>query len=279
MRDAMTCAILLSGGVGARLGSGMPKQYLALRARPVITYSLRTLDAHPAVDAIVIVADAAWREAILRWMEMDGIAKFLAFADPGRTRQLSVLSALERVRACGTHVGFVLIHDAARPLVSADLISRCMDALPGHDGVMPALRAKDTYYLTDAGGRVAQLLNRSMLVAGQAPEVFAYKKYYGAHLGLPADALLRLNGSAEVAVLGGLDIVTVQGDERNIKITTPNDLLLAERYLEEQAKGVGRTRLSEGLGAANSRARAGTRAEARRRLAPLRDSHDREVLG
>lgn len=269
----MNCAILLSGGTGTRMGQDIPKQYLTLHGRPVVTYSLGTLGAQPEVDGIVVVAHEDWRERILEWMsEGSGIEgareKFLAFADPGETRQLSIWNALVKVRECDANakanstavakakananaiakanananmnantdanVDAVIIHDAARPFVSRKLLSRCIGALSGHDGVMPVLHAKDTYYLLE-NGRVAKLLDRDALVAGQAPEVFDYGKYYAAHEALSREELLRVNGSTEVAVLAGMDVVTVEGDERNIKITTPNDLRLAERYLEEEA--------------------------------------------
>ena len=101
---------------------------------------------------------------------------------------------------------------------------------------MPVLPAKDTFYLTDGHGKVTQLLNRSALAAGQAPEAFVFRKYYAAHLQMSREALLKINGSTEIAVLNGFDIVTVEGDEKNIKITTPNDLVLAEKYLKEARK-------------------------------------------
>ena len=233
----MTIAILLSGGIGSRMKTdGMPKQYLPLGGKPILSYSLQTFDAHTEIAGIVIVADAAWRDRIKVWMEQDSISKLIAFADPGETRQFSIFNGLRKVAVCCKKVDSVIIHDAARPLVSAELISKCLEALPGHDGVMPVLAAKDTFYLTDGHGKIAQLLNRFALVAGQAPEVFAFRKYYEAHLQMPHEELLKINGSTEIAVMNGFDIVTIDGDERNIKITTPNDLVLAEKYMKEVGK-------------------------------------------
>lgn len=230
-------AILLSGGIGSRMKTeGMPKQYLPLCGKPILSYSLQTFDRHPAITGMIIVADAAWRDLITTWMGQSGITKFVAFADPGETRQYSIFNGLRKVAECCENADAVVVHDAARPLISAELISKCLAALPGHDGVMPVLPAKDTFYLTDGHGKVTQLLNRSALAAGQAPEVFAFRKYYEAHLQMPRGALLKINGSTEIAVMNGFDIVTVEGDERNIKITTPNDLILAEKYLKEIRK-------------------------------------------
>lgn len=229
----MLITLLLSGGVGKRMGNDLPKQYLSLDDRLIISYSLQTLNAHPEIDYIVIVAEPFWRDIISRQLSLYGISKFLSFANPGQTRQYSILSGLHEIHRQGG-AQTVLIHDAARPFLSTDLITRCLVALPGHDGVMPALSAKDTFYLKDSGGRISGLLDRSALAAGQTPEVFDFQKYYSANMSMSEEEMLSINGSTEVAFLGGMDIVTVEGDERNIKITTPDDLRLAEKYLAEE---------------------------------------------
>lgn len=233
----MVGAVLLSGGVGSRMqASGMPKQYMELCGSPMIMYSIRTFDKHPDIDGMVIVADPQWREPISAWMRAENIQKFVAYADPGETRQYSILSGLRALDAHCEAVASVIIHDAARPLVSRELISRCLSGLDGHDGALPILKAKDTYYLTDSQGRVERLLPRARLAAGQAPEAFAFRKYYQAHLDTGREELLKITGSTELAVIRGLDVTTVEGDERNIKITTPNDLDLAEAYIRERER-------------------------------------------
>ncbi len=230
----MTIGLILSGGIGSRMATnGIPKQYLSLCGHPIISYSLQTFDAHPSIAEMVIVADKIWQEQITECIDRSHITKPVFFADPGETRQYSIFNGLKKIVQSCTNTDYVIIHDAARPLVSGKLISRCLGALFGHDGVMPVLPAKDTFYLTDGHGKVVQLLNRSALAAGQAPEAFVFQKYYEAHLKTPRKELLKINGSTEIAVLNGFDIVTVDGDERNIKITTSSDLTLAEQYMKE----------------------------------------------
>ena len=119
---------------------------------------------------------------------------------------------------------YVLIHDAARPLLSAELISDCLEAVRGHDGVLPVLPMKDTVYRSADGRSITSLLDRSTVFAGQAPEVFLLGRYLQASRRLLPDAILRINGSTEPAIMDGMDIAMIPGDEGNFKITTKEDL-------------------------------------------------------
>lgn len=229
----MTDALILSGGVGSRMGLNLPKQYLKFRGRPIISYSLEAFDRHPLIDRVIIVADTRWRDDIDQWIEEFKIHKFAGFADSGVTRQYSIISGLTEIEKLGG-ADKVIIHDAARPLVSDKLITSCLESLDGCDGVMPILPAKDTFYLLDEQGMASKLLPRLLLAAGQAPEAFNFRKYFDANMSLSHEEILKINGSSELALKCGLVVKTVPGDERNIKITTPNDFTLFEAYIEEK---------------------------------------------
>ena len=127
----------------------------------------------------------------------------------------------------------MLIHDAARPVISEALITRCLSAAAGHDGVMPVLPMKDTVYYSTDGVKVKSLLNRNEIYAGQAPELFRLGTYYEANKKLLPDQILRINGSTEPAIIAGLDIVMIPGEESNFKITTKSDLERFRKMIEE----------------------------------------------
>lgn len=221
----MNIALILSGGCGTRAGTDIPKQYMYVNGKPVIAYSIERLFAHGEVDWVQIVATAQWHECIREWLKAAGAEmKFKGFSVPGTNRQLSILHGLEDIRGFAADSDYVLIHDAARPMLSTKLISDCLNAAKGHEGVLPVLPMKDTVYGSKNGKTVTGLLKREEIYAGQAPEVFQLGPYYEANRRLLPDRILEINGSTEPAVLAGMDVIMIPGEEGNFKITTKSDL-------------------------------------------------------
>ena len=224
----MNAAIFLSGGSGTRTGSDIPKQYTLAGEFMMATYAIRPLIESERIDAVFLVIDPNYRGILTRDIRKAGLdtGKIKGIALPGNNRQLSIYNGLKAVL---DNIGdaedtAVLIHDAARPYLTKELLGRCFEALPGHDGVMPVLPMKDTVYLSEDGKRVSSLLNRQEIFAGQAPELFMLKKYYDANTALLPEKIIKINGASEPAVLAGMDIVMIPGDERNRKVTSPEDL-------------------------------------------------------
>lgn len=227
----MNIAVILAGGTGSRLGADIPKQYIEVAGQPIIAYCLQTFDRHAQIDAIWVVAEEEWHALIGKWAG----EKLRGFSKPGANRQLSILSGLEGIKSFATDEDVVLIHDAARPLVSAEMVTVCLEACVDHEGVMPAIPVKDTvYYGVD--GRIESLLERSRIVAGQAPEAFRLGVYYRANMALTEEQVMRINGSTEPAVMAGMDVCYITGDEQNFKVTTAEDL---KRFIQivESAEG------------------------------------------
>lgn len=221
----MNIAILLSGGMGSRLRSDIPKQYITVDGRMIVSRCLDTLCLHPMIDAVQVVAAEMWRDEIIR--ECTFGEKLRGFSVPGDTRQLSILNGLRDAALFASPQDVVLVHDAARPLVSDELITACLTEIAGHDGVLPVLPMTDTVYCSADGRIVEKLLDRSTLFAGQAPEAFRLGKYLYANENLLPNKILKINGSTEPAILAGLDIAMIPGEKGNFKITTREDL---ERY-------------------------------------------------
>jgi 2-C-methyl-D-erythritol 4-phosphate cytidylyltransferase len=202
---------------------------MQVQGKPMIAYCLSTILAHEAIDAVRIVAASEWHAFILQCLNQlelteDIRQKFQGFSLPGQNRQMSIWNGLQDIRACGMTDAKVLIHDAARPLLSAKLITACLAEIEGYDGVLPVLPMKDTVYMSEDGEQISALLDRSRIFAGQAPEVFRLEEYYQANQTLLPDKILQINGSTEPAVLAGMKIRMIPGDERNFKVTTAEDL-------------------------------------------------------
>lgn len=237
----MNIALILSGGTGTRLGTEIPKQYIEICGRPVFSYSLEQLAAHDQIDGVQIVADKKWHELILecmrKFMLRDALGKFRGFSEPGRNRQISILNGLDDIMGYACAGDYVLIHDAARPLLSKRLIKECIGAAAGNDGVIPVLPMKDTLYASGDGRYVGSLLKRDEIFAGQAPEVFVLGKYYEANRRLTPDEILKISGSTEPAVMAGMNIIMIPGEEDNFKITTKADMERFRKIVEDEGSG------------------------------------------
>ena len=157
--------------------------------------------------------------------------KFKGFSNPGTNRQGSIYHGLQDIVQYAREEDIVIVHDAARPLVSASLLTACIDACKEHDGCLPVRPMKDTVYLGD-GCQITSLLEREKVYAGQAPEAFVLGKYYEANRCLLPDKIERINGSTEPAIMAGMDIAMIPGEERNFKITTQADLERFKTLLE-----------------------------------------------
>ncbi len=255
----MNIAIILAGGNGSRIASEIPKQFIELSGQMMLIHSIKPFADSELVDNYQIVAGKEWREKIENELFEDPESrisqKFLGFSDPGENRQMSIYNALmdiQKLLDCAkenddsanvsadtkenadcskymVHSAFgsmdgVIIHDAARPFVTVENIDDCLEALQEHDGAMPVLPMKDTVYFSRSGKKVDELLNRNYIYAGQAPEAFRFDKYLKANKELMPDKILLIKGSTEPAVMAGMDIAMIPGDQRNFKVTTDEDL-------------------------------------------------------
>ena len=217
-------AILVAAGRGERLGLDQPKAFAKLGEDPLLAEPLRRLEESEWVDAIVLVAPPGWEEPAILLAEELGCGKVHACVPGGETRAASVRAGLAEVSADAV---VVLVHDAARPLVSDAVIERVIAPLSeGWDGAVPGLRVADTLKRVGADGAIAETVSRDGLWAVQTPQAF------------PADVLRAAAAadgdatdcSALVEARGGR-VKVVPGDERLLKVTTADDLAKIAAWL------------------------------------------------
>ncbi|WP_108661132.1 bifunctional 2-C-methyl-D-erythritol 4-phosphate cytidylyltransferase/2-C-methyl-D-erythritol 2,4-cyclodiphosphate synthase [Acuticoccus kandeliae] len=215
-------AVVLAAGRGTRLGGAIPKQYLPLGGRTVLARALDAFLAHPSVRRVVVVIGPDDRAALAAAIG-DRIDR-LAVVVGGDTRQGSVRAALDHLAADAP--GAVLIHDGARPFVSAGLVDRVVAALQDAPAVIPALTVADTLKRV-AGGTIIETVSREGLAAAQTPQGFHFAPFKAAHDRMSEMA----TDDAGVMEAAGHPVRIVEGERANFKITTEDDLAIARAAL------------------------------------------------
>jgi 2-C-methyl-D-erythritol 4-phosphate cytidylyltransferase len=223
-------ALVLAGGVGRRMGR--PKQFIDILGAPALLHALRAFEETPEVARIYTVGDHARVEELAG---ESGISKYTGCVPPGDSRPLSTRNGL---RLCedeeeGT---LVLVHDGSRCLVTPDLIRRVVAAAvedPAADGVVPALPVSDTVKVAE-NGTVLETLDRTKLHAVQTPQAFRLGLLRGIYAE-PAKHLRVATDDASLVERAGGRILIVEGEKTNIKLTSPEDLMLAEAILTARA--------------------------------------------
>jgi 2-C-methyl-D-erythritol 4-phosphate cytidylyltransferase len=227
-----TAAVIVAAGSGERLGAGVPKALVPLAGEPLLIHAVRAFAAVEAVKTIVIVAGLDHLDAVRAALPADLADRVDACCAGGRTRAESVDRGLQSLPA-GADV--VAVHDAARPLVSSELIARAVAALePGWDAVAPAMPVVDTLKLAD-GERVVRTVDRRGLFGVQTPQVFGRITIERLHADHDPAAAEATDDLVLVEEAGG-QVRLIPGELTNLKVTYPDDLRLAEALL---AAGVG----------------------------------------
>ncbi len=219
----MNIALILAGGTGERLMRGKPKPCVSVRGKMIVTHCLEAVGTHPQVDAVQIVADEEWREIIYSEMPEAVQRKFSGFSKPGLIRQHSIMNGLKTIMPSAEKSDIILIHDATRPLVSKALISASLEACVKYDGGIPVLPVKDTLYLS-RDKCIDSFFEKGTVYTEQTPEAYRLKKYYAANRKLLPDRIDRIQDSVEPAVMAGMNLAVIPGDEMNFRIETPVDL-------------------------------------------------------
>ncbi len=214
-------AVLVAAGRGERLGEDRPKAFARLGALPLLAESLRRLDECEWIDAVVVVAPSEWEEPTILLAEELGATKVTACVAGGATRSESVRLGLAEVP---DDAAVILVHDAARPVLPPGLVFRLLEALgEGYDGAVPGVPVADTVKRV-RDGVVVETPARDELVAVQTPQAFIASVLRRAAAGEGSDC-------ASLVEAAGGRVKVVPGDERLLKVTTPEDLQRVEAWL------------------------------------------------
>lgn len=228
----VSAAVIVAGGSGSRFGGD--KLSVQLAGRPLLAWSLLAFEQTPSISFIVLVTSEARIEEFRAIAQAEGITKLTAIVTGGAHRNESVSRGLQALNALPVSPELVAIHDAARPLVTVDLITRCLEAAAGSGASSAAAPVSDTLHQADQEGCAVRTVDRAGLWSMQTPQVFRIA---------PLTDLLKTPGigkptdEVSVALAAGWRIPFVENLEPNIKVTWPADLALAEAVLRYRQAG------------------------------------------
>lgn len=226
MTRPTVAAIVLAGGSGTRAGAGTPKQFRPLGGTPMLRRALAAFARHPGVDCVQPVTRAGDEHALAA---LSGDLDLRPPCVGGAGRQQSVLAGLEALSTSPPEI--VLIHDGARPFVSAALIERAIAAARTSGAALPVVPIAETVKQVEADGRVLATLPRDRLRLAQTPQAFAYDAILGAHRRAAAEGRADFTDDAALAEWAGLTVTAFEGDPDNMKLTTADDFSRAEMQL------------------------------------------------
>lgn len=223
-------ALIPAAGMGTRMNAGMNKQYLLLDGLPIVGRTIGVFEHSPIVDEIYVITPEPeipfCREQVV---ERLGLRKVRAIVPGGKERQHSVMNGLRAIPDAADD-DVVIIHDGVRPFVTGDIIRRAVNVAAAGGGALVAVPAKDTIKVV-RDGIIRETPPRETLWQAQTPQAFRYGVIRNAHERAEAEGFLGTDDASLVERLGG-EVRVVMGDYRNIKITTPEDIILAEAFLK-----------------------------------------------
>lgn len=251
MKRRKNALILLAGGTGSRMGAGVPKQFMELRGKPLIWYSLNAVQRSDLIDECILVSGKDQIRTAREITDRYGFDKVSHIVTGGAERYLSVVNAvlalMEKNGSCECAEGapeIILIHDGARPFLTDEIIQRCLDGVEDTGGCAAAVPSKDTVKIADESGYVMQEPLRRNVWLMQTPQVFRSDILCRACRGILdggvgesghfADTSAITDDVCMVRMITGADVKLVMGDYENIKVTTPDDLIIADKILEAQ---------------------------------------------
>jgi 2-C-methyl-D-erythritol 4-phosphate cytidylyltransferase len=219
-----TSVIIPAAGFGERMGSAIGKQFLVLNGEPIIVHTLRQFQRADFIDEIIVVTREESFAMLDQLIANGGLTKVRPLVKGGRTRQDSVCNGLSAVNE---RCDIVLVHDAVRPFIAREVIAQAAEAAAVSGAAIVAVRAKDTMKLAGPDGRVEKTLDRAFLWNVQTPQAFRLSILRDAYALAASRNTAATDDSSLVEQLGIAPVI-IEGSYDNIKITTPEDLLVAE---------------------------------------------------
>lgn len=231
----MNIAVVLAGGTGSRMGIiDMPKQFIEIYGKPVVIHTLESFDINENIDAICVVCIKEWQNDLKIWLKEYDVRKVRWIADAGETRQLSSMNALDAIKDDVVDDDIIVIHDAARPLVSQRIINENIEKAKQYGACDTVVPAFDTIITSTDNEYIDTIPPRKMFYHGQTPQSFSYKiirTSYDNYFALPEKERPSMTDDCGLVLHNNIKIGLALGDRTNMKLTTMEDLLLIKSII------------------------------------------------
>lgn len=225
-------ALLIAGGSGQRMNQDIPKQFINVLDKPVIVYTLQAFQKHSAIDAIVVVCIDGWHEILRAYAKQFNITKLVSIVSGGKNGQESIKNGLMEIKKLFNEDDLVLIHDAIRPMVSEDIISGNIVTCNSFGSAITAIPCAEAMLKTDDKNIANGLYDRDKLMRTQTPQTFKLKKLLWAHEEAAKRNITNSVATCTLMAELGETMHFTQGSEKNIKLTTPDDIEIFKSLLK-----------------------------------------------
>lgn len=234
----MIYGAILAGGVGARMGGDKPKQYLTLKDKPIIVYTIEKFFIEKDFDEVLILCPSMWVEKTKDIIEkyIPAAADKVVVIEGGEKRNDTIMNAIKYIEEQGNldDDTVLVTHDSVRPFVSHRIIKENIEALKEYEACDTVIGATDTIVVSDDGSFISEIPDRGKMYQGQTPQSFKAKKFKELYLSLSDEEKDILTDGAKIFVIKGKKVALITGDTLNMKITYPYDLRVARSLVEEE---------------------------------------------
>lgn len=245
--------IIFAGGSGARMGSGIPKQFLEVNGKPIIIHTLDIFEEHPDIDEIYVACREDFIHKLQKLVKRFMISKVIKIVPGGKTGQDSIFNALCAAKENNTEDAIVLIHDGVRPCISKEVIDEDLECVRQNGSAITCTPLYETPVISSDGTTIEEIPPRSKFYTAQAPQCFTLGDVLKAHLKMREEnpEYRGVVDTCSLMKMEGYDVTLVEGPRGNIKVTTPEDLYTFRAMIQyketEQIFGFGTKEVSDRL--------------------------------
>ncbi|MBT1175738.1 2-C-methyl-D-erythritol 4-phosphate cytidylyltransferase [Bifidobacterium sp. LC6] len=227
-------ALIIAGGKGARMGQDIPKQFLNVEDKPVIMYTCEAFQNHPMIDAIVVVCIDGWERILDTYAKQFGITKLRAVVTGGHNGQDSIKRGIDAIAEQFEPSDLVLVHDGIRPMVSRDVITDCIRTTQLHGSAITCIPSVEALLKTDDHESCGEIVDRNIIMRTQTPQGFPLQTLLDMHREAAERGITNSVASCTLAIELGREVFISHGSERNLKLTTVEDIDLFKALLHAE---------------------------------------------